>query len=259
MSNWHHPDWHYSSKFRFSFPTPPPAEAAAAANTASAAMPPPHHPYPGHGHGFGHGRGYHYRPRFGVFRRMIWVSYPIHARPRLMTQFGLGVGAANWYLHSRDRKDHFRQCLPDQGSASHTADGLRASDAFQEKHNHDWRGQWRFPHQPDMTKSAPVTSFTPAKTELESQVLASLPIPEVVNPQEESPKWGWGARREERRKRREERAAIKSDSSEKEEVQKLKEAVDKIWAERKQAAIDIQATANAKVRLAPIQSDLADI
>ena len=110
-----------------------------------------------------------------------------------------------------------------------------------------------------MAKSAPVTSYSPPTADLDSKVLASLPAPEVINHQEESPKWSWGARREERRKRREERAAIKSDSSEKEEVQKLKEAVDKIWAERKQAAIEIQATANAKVRFSQIQSDLADI
>jgi hypothetical protein len=37
------------------------------------------------------------------------------------------------------------------------------------------------------------------------------------------------------------------ESQEKEEVQKIKEAVDKIWAERKQAAVEIQATANDKV------------
>ena len=65
--------------------------------------------------------------------------------------------------------------------------------------------------------------------------------------QEETPKWGWGAKREERRKRREERAAATHESQEKEEVQKIKEAVDKIWAERKQAAVEIQAAANEKV------------
>ena len=41
--------------------------------------------------------------------------------------------------------------------------------------------------------------------------------------------------------------ATKVESQEKEEVQKIKEAVDKIWAERKQAAVEIQATANEKV------------
>jgi len=41
--------------------------------------------------------------------------------------------------------------------------------------------------------------------------------------------------------------ATKVESHDKEEVQKIKEAVDKIWAERKQAAVEIQATANEKV------------
>ena len=41
--------------------------------------------------------------------------------------------------------------------------------------------------------------------------------------------------------------ATKVESQDKEEVQKIKEAVDKIWAERKQAAVEIQATANEKV------------
>jgi len=41
--------------------------------------------------------------------------------------------------------------------------------------------------------------------------------------------------------------ATKVESHDKEELQKIKEAVDKIWAERKQAAVEIQATANEKV------------
>ena len=43
-------------------------------------------------------------------------------------------------------------------------------------------------------------------------------------------------------------------------MQKIKEAVDKIWAERKQAAVEIQATANEKVSpsLSQVPSDIAD-
>jgi hypothetical protein len=73
---------------------------------------------------------------------------------------------------------------------------------------------------------------------------------EHVDKPEEPPKRGWGARREERRRRRE--AAMSEDSLKareggNEEIDKIREAVDKIWAERKQAAVEIQATANEKV------------
>ncbi|CAK9779409.1 hypothetical protein CC85DRAFT_288909 [Cutaneotrichosporon oleaginosum] len=33
---------------------------------------------------------YFYRPRFGIFRRLVW--------------FGLGVGAAHWWMRSRERR-----------------------------------------------------------------------------------------------------------------------------------------------------------
>jgi len=81
-----------------------------------------------------------------------------------------------------------------------------------------------------------------------------LPAAENDEQKEESHQWGWGARRRERRRRREEARASKVIDSESgtgkhenEEVRKIKEAVEKIWAERKQAAVDIQATANEKV------------
>jgi hypothetical protein len=70
MTNWHHPDWHYSFRSGMSAPNAPPA-AEAAANAA--AMAPPRHPY--HGRGYGLGRGYYYRPRFGMFRRLVWVRH----------------------------------------------------------------------------------------------------------------------------------------------------------------------------------------
>jgi len=95
-----------------------------------------------------------------------------------------------------------------------------------------------------MTK--PIPNSTPP-IQLDSKVLSSLPTKGSAVEQEEKPKWGWGARREERRKRRDEMTTIRNESQEKEEVQKIKEAVDKIWAERKQAAVEIQATANEKV------------
>jgi hypothetical protein len=131
------------------------------------------------------------------------------------------------------------QCISDK-ELDHD---LQATDLFQERNNHDWRGQWRFPHS-EMTKPTPNPT---SPTEVDSKALASLPITAPVEQQEETPKWGWGARREERRKRRDERATTTHESEEKEEVQKIKEAVDKIWAERKQAAVEIQATANEKV------------
>jgi hypothetical protein len=80
MSNWYQPpDLQYSFKSRFAWPTAAAgAEAAAgtAANTAGtmASAPPPHHPFH---HGHGYGRGYYYRPRFGLFRRMVWVCHPL--------------------------------------------------------------------------------------------------------------------------------------------------------------------------------------
>jgi hypothetical protein len=94
-----------------------------------------------------------------------------------------------------------------------------------------------------MTKPAPVPTQS---TEVDSKVLA-IPTSAPAVQQEETPKWGWGARREERRKRRDEMSTTRVESQEQEEVQKIKEAVDKIWAERKQAAVEIQATANEKV------------
>ena len=86
-----------------------------------------------------------------------------------------------------------------------------------------------------------------AQTEPDSKIIASLPGSETTTHEAEQTKWGWGSRREERRKRKEEMRATKVESHDKEEVQKIKEAVDKIWAERKQAAVEIQATANEKV------------
>jgi hypothetical protein len=98
----------------------------------------------------------------------------------------------------------------------------------------------------------------------ESQVLASLPSVGSEKNNEQPRQWSWGARREERRRKREEAATatitanatdageVKSDSAEygtEEEVKKIRKAVDKIWAERKQAAVDIQAQANEKVSL----------
>jgi len=135
------------------------------------------------------------------------------------------------------------QCLSGPDSATPNANGPQVTDSFQERSNHHWRGQWRFPNS-EMTK--PITNTT-SPAEVDSRVLSSLPITGPAAQQEETPKWGWGARREERRKRREERAAATHESQEKQEVQKIKEAVDKIWAERKQAAVEIQATANEKV------------
>jgi hypothetical protein len=135
------------------------------------------------------------------------------------------------------------QYLSDRDSATPDAKGPQATDSFQERNNHDWRGQWRFPHC-EMTKPTPNPT---SPTEVDSQVLSSLPVTDPAVQQEETPKWGWGARREERRKRRDEMTTTRVESQEKEEVQKIKEAVDKIWAERKQAAVEIQATANDKV------------
>jgi hypothetical protein len=141
------------------------------------------------------------------------------------------------------------QCLSDRESTSPGTDRTRSTDAFQEKTNHDWRGQWRFPQSTEISKTTP----TPAQTEFDSKVLASLPTSETTTQHAEQPKWGWRARREERRKRREEAYAAKAEQPEKEEVQKIKEAVDKIWEERKQAATDIQAVANEKVSLSQEQ------
>lgn len=139
------------------------------------------------------------------------------------------------------------QCLSDRESSDENK--VRASDSSQEKNNHDWRGQWRFPHHPEVIKP---TSIPSQPVEYDSKVLSSLPSSPISNvQQEEVPKWGWGARRDERRKRKEQeqkqKQAVKKESPDEDEVQKIREAVDKIWAERKQAAIDIQATANEKV------------
>jgi len=98
----------------------------------------------------------------------------------------------------------------------------------------------------------------------ESKILASLPSVQAERDLEQPRQWGWGARREERRRKREEAATsiattnataaseVKSDNAEygtDEEVRKIRKAVDNIWAERKQAAVDIQAQANEKVSL----------
>ena len=96
-----------------------------------------------------------------------------------------------------------------------------------------------------MIKPTPVLT---QPTEVDIKLPSPLPIYAPAVQQDKTHKWGWGARREQRRKRQEEQAAAATqESQEKEEVQKIKEAVDKIWAERKQAAVEIQATANEKV------------
>jgi hypothetical protein len=146
------------------------------------------------------------------------------------------------------------QCISDEESISPNANGPQATDSFQERNDHDWRGQWRFPHS-EMTKPPPNPT---SPTEVDSKVLSSLPTTGPAVQQEETPKWGWGARREERRKRRDEIYTTRIESQEKEEVQKIKEAVDKIWAERKQAAVEIQATANEKVSPSPPTCNVAD-
>lgn len=92
MNNWFQPpEFNYSVKSHLSYPSPPPINAAAnaAAEAASAGASagvnagaagagghPPYGPrgFYSHGHGHGYGR-HHWRPRFGIFRRVVWVSY----------------------------------------------------------------------------------------------------------------------------------------------------------------------------------------
>jgi hypothetical protein len=170
-------------------------------------------------------------------------------------QFGLGVGAASWYIHRNDPRNHFGRCISERES-SHIPQKPVSTHLNPDTNQSDWRERWRYlqDHRAELARPMPPVPAGSAPTSIEtSQVIASLPIDNSPR-EEQSHKWGWGARREERRRRREEAQATKVVESEvrtggedSEEVRKIKEAVDKIWAERKQAAIDIQAIANEKV------------
>lgn len=90
MKSWYQPpEFNYSVKSHFTYPSPAPIDAAGAAAaeaaSASAAMNaagagagagghPPYGPRGYYSHGYGHGGLHHWRPRFGLFRRMVWVS-----------------------------------------------------------------------------------------------------------------------------------------------------------------------------------------
>ena len=97
MKSWYQPpDFNYSFKSHFTYPSPPHLDAtgAAAAEAASAGSgagagagaraagvgghPPPYGPRGYYSHGHGYGGGHHWRPRFGLFRRMVWVGADLH-------------------------------------------------------------------------------------------------------------------------------------------------------------------------------------
>jgi len=269
MSHWFHPpEMHYSLRSRFAWPAPPAGPGAAAGTAANAAGPtssaPPLYEQfnQGRSHGHGYGRGYYYRPRFGLFRRMVWVcdSSLLLIRNGTHQQFGLGVGAASWYIHHNDRRNQTGRCLSERESTlSPTSVNTHLKANESDKGQQDWRERWRYlqDHRAELARPLPSVAVpaNPASfSEPESRVISSLPAGENDEQKEEGHQWGWGARRRERRRRREEARASKvvdaesgTGEDENEEVRKIKEAVEKIWAERKQAAVDIQATANEKV------------
>jgi hypothetical protein len=168
------------------------------------------------------------------------------------------VGAASWYIHRNDPANRTGRCISDRAGqlpSSYENTSRQSNDP------HTWRSHWQYSHPPEtakLTPTPPPTRMEPA----ESKVLASLPSAEVERDLEQPRQWGWGARREERRRKREEAAIAttttnatdagemkggNADYKTDEEVKKIRKAVDKIWAERKQAAVDIQAQANEKV------------
>lgn len=155
------------------------------------------------------------------------------------------MGAASWYIHRNDPATRPGRCISDRVSSPPAS-----STGGQKPEIPTWRAHWQSPRPSDSIKvpaSVPVDHIF--KTEPE--VVASIPVLETE--QERRP-WRWGARREERRRRREEAATTGPKpqgievGEEKEEIKRMKEAIEKIWHERKQAAVDIQAQANEKVR-----------
>jgi hypothetical protein len=179
-------------------------------------------------------------------------------------QFGLGVGAASWYIHRNDPRNHFGRCISERESphTTQSTDNTHLVSDTNDKSQSDWRERWRYlqDHRTELARPIPSVPANPAPTSDDRlQVLASMPI-DNSRQEEQGHRWGWGARREERRRKREEAQATKvvepkarSSDGDSEEVRKIREAVDKIWAERKQAAIDIQAIANEKVSVLSVR------
>lgn len=176
-------------------------------------------------------------------------------------QFGLGVGVASWYLHHNDPVSRAERGMFERTARTPSCPlGTSKPDNVAPS----WRSHWQYSH-PTKTVEAPTLASThmplaettnPAPTE--SRVLASLPALESSKEEEKPRQWGWGARREQRRQRRTEAAASakvkaagehtpEAAGAEKEEVKEIRELVEKLWAERKQAAVDLQVQANEKV------------
>jgi hypothetical protein len=186
MGYWSHPpDINYSFKSHFNWTPPVPGAATAAAAEAATNTLPHGAPTGGGGygggpwgrghHGHGYGRGYYYRPRFGLFRRMVWVSplYPISKSDVWADdQFGLGVGAASWYIHRNDPANRAGRCLSDRAGqlpSSYENTSKQSNDP------HTWRSHWQYSHPSDTAKLSTPTPHSARMEPAESQVLASLP------------------------------------------------------------------------------------
>ncbi|WVR03119.1 hypothetical protein IAU60_000109 [Kwoniella sp. DSM 27419] len=255
---WNHPAWHSHPGGRFSWPSPATvagrpaaaaapgaamaapitatAEAAAAAHLAHAAGPggPGGMPPGGYWRGYrGYGYGYRGFGRGRFFRRFFW--------------FGLGawVGVA-WYKHRQQKKEEFHRYLA-MAPPAHPNQPAGRSDL------------------PNYIDNTPVDHTAAAKG--------------VLDPSTDIKRWGW---HDERRwgwrhaceRRREAEAARRLAETEKpqaeaghvletaggqsgspivtadttDEMSKIKEAVERLWAEKKREAVSAQEIANERAK-----------
>ncbi|WRT63243.1 uncharacterized protein IL334_000146 [Kwoniella shivajii] len=273
---WAPPDVNYNFNSRFAWPSPHPsvAEAAAAsgamggagaatgaaegaaANFASHAaaggaggMPPrgpwghqPHY-YDGYSRYGRYGRRWGRRPGFG---RLTWLL--------------IGIGGTAWYFkHKEHRKEEFQKYLSDPSSVS------------QPDTQKNWGRQNHCRHRP-LAASQQLADVNTSHNH------STIPTSFPEQSDEDKMAWGWGAWRERKAAREEAWRRSRQDKeqfpkeavqtnmpqekpqakaaemsattmpTEGEEMSKIKEAVEKLWEEKKQDTFSAQAAANEKTK-----------
>ncbi|WWD22702.1 hypothetical protein CI109_107195 [Kwoniella shandongensis] len=229
------------------------AAAAAAATSGGGGMHPPggmgyqHHYWDGYGRGYRRGRGG--RP---FFRRFVWL--------------GIGfMGASWWYHHKQHKREELERYITDPSSFNRWCDRKQLPAA-----------------QPAAPAAVPVDfTSTPADSAVPTNgyPTTSTPSSSGWNDERWNRKWGWRAcqeKKDEQRLRDEARRLSqqvvpattspamastapavaptanaelkKTEGNERDEMTKLREAVEKLWEERKQTALEEQDKAKEKAR-----------
>ncbi|OWZ59931.1 hypothetical protein C356_00493 [Cryptococcus neoformans c45] len=260
-NSWHrrwlaHPDFHYSISHRFRWPAYPVEGPAVASSAAAGAANPANAGAAGVAEGaaanaaFGAGGGLPPRGPYGGYHHYYDGRYPygrrFGRRPflRRFFWFGLGIGAATiWHRHHDQKRQDLERFITDP-------------KCWTSKHH-----RHHLPVTPvDSTAAAATTAIPLDSNNINPSYEAS--------PRDDRRQWGWRACRErkmEERRLREEalkyQAQAQSNAStsaspdaapaEQKEVadfQSAREAVEKLWAEKRAEANEAQKRANDKAR-----------